>query len=59
MRSYDAERRYVGNLTRDLALINYEKSLKVARMLKLDKTQAEDLTRTLDNVLGFIPFVNK
>jgi len=27
LRNYDNERRYVGNLTKELALINYQKSL--------------------------------
>lgn len=30
LRQYDCERRYVGNLTKELAMINYDKSIKVA-----------------------------
>lgn len=37
LKDYDRERRYVGCMTRDLALINYEKSVAIARMLGLDK----------------------
>lgn len=59
VKSYDEERRYVGNMTKNLALINYEKSLKVARMLNLDKRLADTLVSTVDGVLGYLPFVKK
>lgn len=59
LRKYDLERRYAGNMTKDLALINYQKSLKVAQMLRLDKGQAETFTWAVDNALSFVPFVDK
>jgi 2-polyprenyl-6-methoxyphenol hydroxylase-like FAD-dependent oxidoreductase len=56
MRTYNTERRYVGNLTKDYALINYEKSLFAAKELKLDKSHADNFTWALNNVGKFIPF---
>ena len=56
MKLYDKERRYIGELTKELALINYDKSIKVAKMLGLDKNNAELLTKAVDILIpGFIP----
>jgi len=30
LREYDFERRYIGNLTKEIAMINYDKSIKIA-----------------------------
>jgi hypothetical protein len=56
---YDCERRYVGNLTKDLALVNYQKSLKIAQKLKLDKQHAELFTSAVDSMGKFLPFLNQ
>lgn len=56
LREYDRERRYVGGLTRDLALENYEKSLMAARMLKLDKRNADAFTWAVESAGKYIPF---
>ena len=42
-----------------MALVNYEKSLKVAQMLNLDKDHADQLTKSVNSLLGFIPFAKK
>jgi hypothetical protein len=46
----------VGGLTRDLALGNYQKSLVAARMLGLDKRNADTLTWAVNSAGRFIPF---
>ena len=43
--SYDYERRYVGNLTKDLAIINYEKGVKIDKIIDLDYNQAENFNK--------------
>ncbi len=60
LNQYDQERRYIGELTKELALINYDKSIKVAKMLGLDKNNAEIFTKVVDTIIpGFIPSVFK
>jgi 2-polyprenyl-6-methoxyphenol hydroxylase-like FAD-dependent oxidoreductase len=55
--SYNLERRYIGNLTRELAMINYEKSVNIASMLNLNVKMADTLTNVVDNLLP--SFVDK
>jgi 2-polyprenyl-6-methoxyphenol hydroxylase-like FAD-dependent oxidoreductase len=56
IREYDRERRYIGRVTKELALKNYEKSLTVAKMLGLNKNNAELLTKAVDTFLpSFFP----
>ena len=56
LKGYDRERRYVGEVTKVLALKNYEKSLNIAKMLGLNKNNAELLTKAVDTFLpGFVP----
>lgn len=45
---YTQERRQVSKQTKDFALINYEKSLTLAKKLNLHATHADLFTRTLD-----------
>ena len=57
--SYDYERRYVGNLTKDLAIINYEKGVKIAKKLDLDYNQAETFNKIVTDFVPSIPFIDK
>ena len=40
-------------------MINYQKSLKVAQMLGLDKSNAETFTSVVDSALNYVPFIEK
>lgn len=42
---YNSERQLIGTITKDLALINYRKSLEIARRLGLDPSHADFFTR--------------
>lgn len=54
--SYDSERRYTGELTRDLAMVNYEKGVTIAQKLDLNKNLAEMYTDAVDKYLpSFLP----
>jgi hypothetical protein len=41
-------------MTRDLALVNYEKSLQIAKILGLDKPQADWLFKTASSGLSLV-----
>ncbi|CDW87725.1 polyketide hydroxylase-like [Stylonychia lemnae] len=60
LKSYDTERKYIGEVTRDLAMINYEKSIIIAGKLDLDKKQAEYFNSVVKNYIpDFLPIDKK
>ena len=48
---YNRERTLIGDLTKDFALINWEKSLKIARMLGLNASHASMFTSAVENLV--------
>lgn len=51
MKAYDTERRYMGKVTRDLAMVNYDKSIYLAKKLNLSKNQAETFISLVDKLV--------
>ena len=55
---YHSERHHVGSLTKEFSIINYQKSLEIAKKLRLDASHA-DLFTSLVGVVGNATGVNQ
>lgn len=51
---YDKERRKVGNLTKEFALLNYQKSINIAKKLNLSSSHAKMFTNSVSLAPGFL-----
>lgn len=51
LKSYETERKFIGEITKDIALKNYTKSKTIARMLGFDKDMADIFVTSVDTFL--------